>query len=69
MLWIQKGRVTSGLREGATGSHKISDYSPVYADGKIVAGKITIYKRDQDKRLLDIAYGTKGGMQNRLHSI
>lgn len=41
--------LTSGLREGAIGSLKISDYSPIYSDGKIVAGKIMVYNGEPER--------------------
>ncbi|MGH9974497.1 MAG: tyrosine-type recombinase/integrase, partial [Nitrososphaeraceae archaeon] len=41
--------LTSGLREGAIESLRISDYSPIYSDGKIVAGKIIAYNGEQER--------------------
>jgi integrase len=41
--------LTSGLREGAIGSLRISDYSPIYSEGKIVAGKITAYNGEPER--------------------
>jgi integrase len=41
--------LTSGLREGAIESLRISDYSPIYSDGKVVAGKIVVYNGDPER--------------------
>ena len=41
--------LTSGLREGAVESLRISDYSPIYSDGKVVAGKIIIYNGEPER--------------------
>jgi integrase len=41
--------LTSGLREGAIGSLKISDYSPISSDGKIVAAKIIAYNGEPER--------------------
>lgn len=41
--------LTSGLREGAIASLRISDYSPIHSDGKIVAGKITVYNGEPER--------------------
>jgi integrase len=41
--------LTGGLREGAIESIRISDYSPVYSDGKIVAGKILVYNEEPER--------------------
>jgi integrase len=41
--------LTSGLREGAIASLRISDYSPVYSNGKVVAGKIIVYNGEPER--------------------
>jgi integrase len=41
--------LTSGLREGAIKSLRISDYSPIYSDGKTVAGKIIVYNGEPER--------------------
>jgi len=41
--------LTSGLREGAIESLRISDYSPIYSDGKLVAGKIVVYNGEPER--------------------
>ena len=41
--------LTSGLREGAIGTLRVSDYSPIYSEGKIVAGKITAYNGEPER--------------------
>ena len=41
--------LTSGLREGAIESLRISDYSPIHSGGKIVAGKIIAYNGEPER--------------------
>ncbi len=41
--------LTGGLREGVIESLRISDYSTIYSDGKIVAGKIIAYNGEPEK--------------------
>ena len=41
--------LTGGLREGAIESLSISDYSPVYFDGKVIAGKIIAYNGEPER--------------------
>jgi integrase len=41
--------LTSGLREGAIASLRISDYSPIHSDGKVVAGKIIVYNGEPER--------------------
>jgi len=41
--------LTSGLREGAIESLRISDFSPLYSDGKVVAGKIIVYNGEPER--------------------
>jgi integrase len=41
--------LTGGLREGVIESLKISDYSPVYSDGKVIAGKIIAYNGEPER--------------------
>ena len=40
---------TGGLREGAIESLRISDYSPIYSDGKVIAGKIIAYNGEPER--------------------
>ena len=41
--------LTSGLREGAIESLRISDFSPLYSDEKVVAGKIIVYNGEPER--------------------
>ena len=41
--------LTSGLREGAVESLRISDYSAIYSDGKVIAGKIVVYNGEPER--------------------
>lgn len=41
--------LTGGLREGVIDSLRIYDYSPVYSDGKVVAGKIIAYNGEPER--------------------
>ena len=41
--------LTGGLREGVIESLRISDYSPIYSDGKVIAGKIIAYNGEPER--------------------
>ena len=46
--------VTSGVREGAIGYFKIQDYSAIEREGKIVAGRLVVYRGEDEEHTVFI---------------
>ncbi|MGH9984414.1 MAG: hypothetical protein ACRD8W_10725 [Nitrososphaeraceae archaeon] len=41
--------LTTGIREGAISSLTVSDYSPIYRDNNLVAGKLVVYNGEPER--------------------